>query len=79
MSNTDFGTGETPATVRVDQLEPGVKIDGFRFNSANTLIVQEVHGPAAGLVRVLALEQETGETLDRTLRTDRMITTWGRI
>jgi hypothetical protein len=76
----NFGTTEESQTVRVCDLEPGVRVDGVNFGQPNTLVVQEVKkSGASGLMYVDAANFESGRHIERWLSWDRPVQTWGKI
>lgn len=77
---TFFGTDEESATVKAEQLEPGVRISGDRFDRTSTLVVQDVVPlPAEGKVRVDAADFTSGDHCTGSWYSDRPITCWGRL
>jgi hypothetical protein len=74
-----FGTSEDPGTVRADQLEPGVYVDGYHFNASFSVSIESVKPQEDGRVWVTAYDKSGNRYADRVFRPDRPITTWGRI
>lgn len=76
----NYGDSEESAMITAAQAIPGLRIDGYRFSSTSTVIVQEVHAdPDGKMVRIVAAEPTSGRIIERTLHADRPLAAWGTL
>jgi hypothetical protein len=76
-----FGTGEDPRYVKVTELLPGVRIDGWHFRESTSLIVEKLLGDngAGRHVAIVALHSERGAYRQKTFRVTDMVECWGKL